>query len=680
MGSMRSEPRRNMVSMGYLVRAGLVCLIYFITARYGLGFDAVSGFATLVWPPTGIALVILVLYDFRMWPAIALGAFLVNWSEGAPLLGALGISLGNTLEAVTGAYLLKQIVGFDNTFRKLRNVIGFVFLAAIVSTLVSATIGVASLFVVGTVHANAVANTWIAWWIGDMLGALIVAPFLITVFDRKSYRRYLNIERLTEALVLGSLVILVAWLVFFNILRTGPEDATFAYLLFPLLVLVAVRFEVAGAALSTLIVSVISIWGTVLGKGPFIFVDLSTSLFLLQVFMASVSVTTLVLSSSLSERRLTTDELVDRRNKDEALLESIGEGVIATDMQGDIILYNNAAGAMLQVPSQEALGRRYDAILRLEDETGEIVTPLERPLKQALADGKIFMSNATTKPVLYYVRHDGTRFPIALTVAPIFMGKDVIGVINAFRDITYEWEIDQAKSEFISIASHQLRTPLSTMKWHSELLLSEEAGKLTAMQRQYIEDMHHSNERMIELLNALLSISQIEMGMYSPELSAVDIKDVADEVVRELTAPISSKNIYIVKDYSSSLAKVVTDRKFLRIVFQNLLSNSIKYSPRGSVIDLKLEEDDGGCRITVADHGCGIPASETKNVFKKFFRAANARSLETDGSGLGLYIVKSIIDHIGGSISFVSKPDVGTTFTVILPHQPVETARSESLI
>src|SRR5262249_22040199 len=161
-----------------LVRLGGLCAIYYATARFGLSLDAVHGFATAVWPPTGIALAALVLYGYGLWPGIALGAFLVNLSSGAPVLVACGMALGNTLEAVVGTVLLKRVVGFRPSLDRLQDVLGLILLAAGLSTLISATIGVTSGWLGGIIPAVTYGKAWRTWWLGDALGDLVMAPLL----------------------------------------------------------------------------------------------------------------------------------------------------------------------------------------------------------------------------------------------------------------------------------------------------------------------------------------------------------------------------------------------------------------------------------------------------------------------------------------------------------------------
>src|SRR5215470_10750672 len=173
-----------MMNMSAVVHVGALCVVYFVTAKLGLSLDAVSGFAAAVWPPTGVALAALVLHGYRLWPGIALGAFLINLSVGAPVLVAGGMALGNTLEALLGAVLLERVVGLRPSLERLQDVLGLIVLAAGLSTLVSATIGVTSGWLGGIIPTAMYGTAWLTWCLGDALGALVVAPLLF-VWSRR---------------------------------------------------------------------------------------------------------------------------------------------------------------------------------------------------------------------------------------------------------------------------------------------------------------------------------------------------------------------------------------------------------------------------------------------------------------------------------------------------------------
>jgi signal transduction histidine kinase len=278
--------------------------VYVVVARLGLRLDAVSGFATLVWPPTGVSLAALLLFGYRVWPGIAVGAFVTNCGIGAPPAVASGIALGNTLEALAGAWAMKRLTGGYPSFSRVRDVLVLVGLAAVVSTGISATLGVTSLRLGGIVPATNALETWRAWWVGDAMGDLVIVPLLVGLAARgDGPREAAKLPRPSEAAALGVLVLATNLFVFG--MREDRESSMIreAYLVFPLLVWAGLRFGARGAAWTNFVVSAVAVAGTVLGRGPFQMATLSQSLLHLQAFMVIVTATTLLLGSSSDERR-----------------------------------------------------------------------------------------------------------------------------------------------------------------------------------------------------------------------------------------------------------------------------------------------------------------------------------------------------------------------------------------
>jgi signal transduction histidine kinase len=281
--------------------------IYFVSARLGLMMDAVAGFATLVWPPTGIALAALVILGYRVWPGIFIGAFIANLSTGAPLLAALGIGVGNTLEAVVGTYALRRIPGFRPSLDRLRDVVGLILLAAGLSTMVSATIGVSSLYLAGIVSPDQAGEAWRAWWLGDLIGDLVVAPVLLVWATTPRIR--LATHRLLEGAALVASVLAVNFFIFGGSVVDNGATLRRGYLVFPLLIWAALRFGQHGTVSMTLLTSLIAVWGTAFGRGPFAQAVLHESLFALQTFMGVAAATFLVLGASIVERRRAEEKL-----------------------------------------------------------------------------------------------------------------------------------------------------------------------------------------------------------------------------------------------------------------------------------------------------------------------------------------------------------------------------------
>jgi len=258
-----------------------------------------------------------------------------------------------------------------------------------------------------------------------------------------------------------------------------------------------------------------------------------------------------------------------------------------------------------------------------------------------------------------------------------FEGKTTFGrdkkmqsIEGVARDITHEVEIDRAKTEFVSLASHQLKTPLTAISWLTEALLSGDKGPLNDEQRKYIENIHATDRSMMEMVNDLLNVSRIELGTLQLRPEDIDVVAFAQSVIDEQKQTADAKYIAIKYEHEESLPHMRVDRNLIRMVFQNLLSNAIKYTPAGGNASVTIARGSGmsdTVYVTVADTGIGIPKDEQDKVFQKMHRAKNAQTSVPDGTGLGLYVVKTIVERVKGTITFDSVEGKGTTFHVTLP-------------
>ena len=361
-----------------------------------------------------------------------------------------------------------------------------------------------------------------------------------------------------------------------------------------------------------------------------------------------------------------TKDLEMARVKEEAILLSIGDGLLVTNEKGNIALINKTAERLLEKKSKEVAGKIFSEASSLMDEKGVSIPLKQHPISMAL---KTRMTTASA--VYYHERKDTTRFPVAITATPVILGGKVIGTIKVFRDITSERAIDKAKTEFVSLASHQLRTPLSTVNWYAEMLLEGDVGELNPKQKKYLDEVYRSNQRMVELVNALLDVASLELGTFVIEPELVNIGKLAKNVIAEQKPQIDTKKIRFSFFYGKNIPLMQADPKLLRMVAQNILSNSVKYTPEGGKIDLSFTlSDKKNIQIKISDTGYGIPKNQHSQIFTKLFRADNVREKDTDGTGLGLYIVKSIVENSGGKIWFKSSTTgghTGTTFYVTLP-------------
>jgi len=227
--------------------------------------------------------------------------------------------------------------------------------------------------------------------------------------------------------------------------------------------------------------------------------------------------------------------------------------------------------------------------------------------------------------------------------------------------------LDQVKTEFISLASHQLRTPLTAINWYAESLASESTRGLTAKQRTYVQELYRSGRRMSNLITDLLSVSSLDLGTYRSKVAPVDMRQLVQTVLRDQARRIEEKQLHCDVHVGPHVARIALDEHLLSGIVQNLVSNSVKYTPEGGRIAIVVNRQPGHLFIHIADSGIGIPARQQAQIFSKLFRADNAKQVDTDGTGLGLYIVRAMANFMGGKVWFTSAEHKGSDFYVRIP-------------
>ncbi len=359
-----------------------------------------------------------------------------------------------------------------------------------------------------------------------------------------------------------------------------------------------------------------------------------------------------------------TEDLNRQYKLDRAILDAIAYGVLAVDAQGRVTQSNPAA---VQTLGAGLEGRYIDDVLKLREHHGMEIKH-DHPVDACLATGEAFRAGAATHYSIE--RADGSVLPIALSVSPLSDDSRIFGALVVFQDVTEERHLDYLKSEFISLASHQLRTPLSAIRWYAEML-SDSSGTLSDDQKEYVGEIDHSVRRMIALLGSLLHAARMEDDKLQPELRSANLSALVADAVRDSQEVFEGSAVSYDVDIPKEAVSVMTDPVLIKVVLQNLIGNAVKYSPKGSVVTIRVAREGDKALLSVVDKGLGIPVAEQPRIFEKFFRAQNVRRMDTDGNGLGLYISKSIVDRLGGSLSFVSTENEGTIFTVSLPVEKI---------
>lgn len=353
------------------------------------------------------------------------------------------------------------------------------------------------------------------------------------------------------------------------------------------------------------------------------------------------------------------------QQRDEAILKGMGEGIIATNEQGKIVIINQVATDLLELGDESTvINKSIQDAYTLYDLSKIKDTKLpndERPSFRALSSGQ------PVEDVYGFHTKNGAKRQINIAANPFLLDGKVVGVITILRDVTKEKEVDRMKTEFISLASHQLRTPLSAIKWFSEMLLNGDAGKLNPDQLEFMNNVSESTERMIALVASLLNISRIESGRIMIVPEPTDLEELVGGIVNDLKAKTEEKKQTLIISVHADLPKINLDPRMIGQVYLNLLTNAIKYTQEGGEISVFISKKDDMIISQVTDNGYGIPKEQQDRMFQKFFRAANAVKVETDGTGLGLYLIKAIIESSGGKIWFKSEENKGTTFWFSMP-------------
>ncbi len=243
--------------------------------------------------------------------------------------------------------------------------------------------------------------------------------------------------------------------------------------------------------------------------------------------------------------------------------------------------------------------------------------------------------------------------------------KDKLALVTLV-DIHEQKELERIKTEFLSLASHQLRAPLANLKWYIDFLLTRRAQELTDGVKTYLLQMYKRNEEMIDLVNTLLNLSRVEMGRLKVEIAKEDLAPLLKSVMEELAPILHEKSLTLKTDIPEQMI-ISTDVRLFRIVAQNILANSIRYTPANGTVTVQAMLRNNQAVFAVTDTGIGIPLEEQGRIFNKMYRASNAQQVEVNGNGIGLYMCKALVEAMGGTIGFTSKEGEGTTFTVALP-------------
>lgn len=356
-------------------------------------------------------------------------------------------------------------------------------------------------------------------------------------------------------------------------------------------------------------------------------------------------------------------------SQSQAILESVADGVLVTDPANQINFVNNSVERILSLRANQILGKPLEAFAGLFGRATQAWIETIRNWSENPAQHQAGESYAEQ-----FTLENGQV--VLVNLAPVIWRKEFMGTVSIFRDITREVEVDRLKSEFVATVSHELRTPMTSIRGYVDILLMGAAGAINDSQRHFLEIVKGNTERLNILVNDLLDISRIESGRVTLSLQAIDLREVAEEVIDGLVrrSQEDNKPISLALDAPADVPRIFGDAERVRQILSNLVDNAYHYTPENGRITVSLRPNGSVVQVDVIDTGIGIPLEDQDRVFERFFRGEDPLVLATPGTGLGLPIVQQLVEMHRGRIWMKSSgiPDQGSTFSFTLPVYDAE--------
>ena len=661
-------------ALRWVARGLALAAAYFVVAKIGLRYATIGPSISPVWPPTGLAVGALALLGPGYWPAILLGAFLANATTSIPVLAAAGIACGNAAEATVAAYLLRRRAGQHLALDDLGGVRTLVCVAAPVGALTSATIGVTTLWLAHVIPGAGVWSALILWWAGDYLGALVVAPVLLTWLTWLTWAgpggaRIGRRTALEMSLVVGGAV-LATMAIFGGLLPASLlPQAEYPYLLFPFVIGAALRFGPRGASLLTITVATLAVGYTVRGGGPFVMQTVPSTGTALMLYIGILAITGLSLSPATVRHERAERALREANEHLAAVIQSSPLAIYTLDPTSTVLTWNRAAEALYGWQAEEAIGRPLATISQdLEDHVR---------LRDRVLRGEALRGVEVTRR-----RKDGTLLNVSLSVAPLHdAGGRVTGMLAIAADLTEMRQLEvqyrhaqkmEAVGRLAGGIAHDFNNLLTAIIGTTALVL-EDLG-LESRARLDIQEIDKAAKRAAGLTRQLLIFSRQQVL----EPRALDLNALVGNLEKMLHRLIG-EDIELVTKPAATLGAVRADPGQLEQAIVNLVVNARDAMPKGGRLTIEtadVELDRGYVAahvpaqpgpyvlLAVSDTGVGMDGATKARLFEPFFTTKEPGR----GTGLGLATVYGIVKQSGGYVWAYSELGHGTTFKIYLPR------------
>jgi PAS domain S-box-containing protein len=647
-----------------------VYITYILAGEIGLAGPFTSGNVSPVWPAAGVALASILIFGYRVAPAIVAGAFTVNYFSSIPHLAAAGLAAGNTGAALLGAHLLQRFDDFGRSLSRLRDVVRLIIFAAGVSSIFSASVGTVVLFATRVRPWTDIGTAWTVYWLGDAMGVLLVAPLLLTF---SKLLRVRNFRMICEAVVLVLLTAAGCLLIFTNASFHNPEPQMFAFVVFPFVIWAAIRFGVAGAALATLLIANVAISSTVLGYGPFSRHTPFVNAALLQIYLGVLTISGLLLSGAIAERETLIRDQSQREARLQlaAIVDSSGDAIISLRVDGTIASWNSGAERLYGYAANEAVGKPL-YMLMAPDRSNELAA-----IMNVLTAGSAIHQLETVRQ-----RKDRSRLDVSLSISPIRNTEGaIVGAADIARDITEKKLAEEALRRADRLATtgrlaatiaHEINNPLESLT--NLLYLIQTNSSLDESARKYARAADDELQRTSYITRQMLSFHR-----GSENAVSLDLAELLDSVVHLYSPLIAKRGINVQRRYDDHALVTGTQAEF-RQIFANLVRNAIEAVAVSGTITLRIRKSQfwkgpskSGVRVVIADNGRGIARELQSKIFEPFFTTKGE-----NGTGLGLWVGSGIIQKRDGSIRFRSSTRPGRSGTVFSVFLPISAAPGDS--
>ena len=697
----------------YAVQVGVLAVLYFAAAKISLLLAIPPGYATAVWPPSGVAVAAVLLAGNRMWPGVWLGAALANLTVQASGVAALLLGTGNALEALVAAALIRRLIGIPTRFESGEDVFKFVAAAAVGAT-VAATIGVSAIALVGAKPLADFATNWWTWWQGDLTGIIVFAP-LILFWTARPSRRVSSSKKIEATLF--AVVLAAAGYIVFGSGTTSLGISPALLLTFPLIIWAALRFEQLEVSAAITALCAIAIVYTIVGRGPFASSSVNASLLLLLAFVSIVAVTGLVLSAVVGQRRrarealqqarddlelrvsLRTQELEEanqslrqdivvrtkledelRRSEEKfrLLVGGIRDyAVFMLDPEGRIATWNEGAEAIKGYKAEEIIGEHFSRFYPQEAIDARFP---QMELEVAARVGRFEDEG-------WRLRKDGSAFWANVIITALF---DSNGKLRGFAKVTRDMterrrvvaleESERKMNEFLAMLGHELRNPLAPIRNALDLMRIQANGDSRLEWARSVIDRQLT--QLTRLVDDLLDVGRISSGKIALRKEPIEINAAVQRAV-EASRPLADASRHTL-EVRLSPEPLSVDGDLIRLaqVVLNLLTNAIKYTPAGGRIEVDVAREGAFAVVRVKDTGIGMTPELIPKVFDLFVQGERSLDRSEGGLGIGLTLVKRLVSLHGGTVSAHSDgPGRGSEFAISLPAlaQSAEPKKVESV-